>query len=496
MVSQVEGTRRAAAAGGAGPPDAERPEGPGLVRGLGAWDATLLTIGSIVGTGIFLTTGDMAKVLPSPGLILLVWAAGGLLTLAGALSYAELGTLFPRAGGLYQFLKEAYGPLWGFLYGWAAFLVIMSGGIAALGVAFGEYLGSFLPFFLTRHVLASLPLGGWTWTLNGGQLAAVGAILVLTAINHFGLKEGAWVQNALTVLKVGSIGAFAALGLLARAPAGMSGVSDSGAGAGGGAVGALAQASSGALLAAFGVAMIAALWTYDGWYGATCSAGEIRDPGRNLPRGLIWGTAAVTALYVLLNLVYVRALPVAAMAATPLIGEAAAAVLFGPGGARLVSLAVLVSTFGCLSSTILYSSRIYLPMAQDGLLFRSLARIHPRHRTPVASLWAQTAWSVLLTLSGTYEQLYTYVVFAAVLFHAAIGSAIFVLRRRRPGLPRPYRAWGYPVVPALFVLACLLLIGNTLVEKPVESLLGLGLVALGLPAFAWLRRKSRASSAV
>ncbi|HVT16430.1 MAG TPA: amino acid permease [Thermoanaerobaculia bacterium] len=503
-----EGTRRAA--GGAAPPDAAPPEEPGLVRGLGAWDATLLTIGSIVGTGVFLTTGDMAKVLPSPGLILLVWAAGGLLTLAGALSYAELGTLFPRAGGLYHFLKEAYGPLWGFLYGWAAFLVIMSGGIAALGVAFGEYLGSFLPFFSTRHVLASLPVGGWTWTLSGGQLAAVGAILVLTAINHFGLKEGAWVQNALTVLKVGSIGAFAALGLLAPAPAGMSGMSGSAAagaaggtvaaggaaGAGGGTVGALAQASSGALLAAFGVAMIAALWTYDGWYGATCSAGEIRNPGRNLPRGLIWGTATVTVLYVLLNLVYVRALPVAAMAATPRIGEAAAAALFGPGGARLVSLAVLVSTFGCLSSTILYSSRIYLPMAQDGLFFRSLARIHPRHRTPVASLWAQTAWSVLLTLSGTYEQLYTYVVFAAVLFHAAIGSAIFVLRRRRPELPRPYRAWGYPVVPALFVLACLLLIGNTLVEKPVESLLGLGLVALGLPAFAWLRRKSRGPSPV
>jgi APA family basic amino acid/polyamine antiporter len=484
MAFQQEGTRRAA--GGAGPPDAAPPEEPGLVRGLGAWDATLLTIGSIVGTGIFLTTGDMAKVLPSPGLILLVWAAGGLLTLAGALSYAELGTLFPRAGGLYQFLKEAYGPLWGFLYGWAAFLVIMSGGIAALGVAFGEYLGSFLPFFSTRHVLVSLPLGGWTWTLSGGQLAAIGAILVLTAINHFGLKEGAWVQNALTVLKVGSIGAFAALGLLAPAPAGMSG---SGAAAG-------AAGAAGALLAAFGVAMIAALWTYDGWYGATCSAGEIRDPGRNLPRGLIWGTATVTALYVLLNLVYVRALPVAAMAATPRIGEAAAAALFGPGGARLVSLAVLVSTFGCLSSTILYSSRIYLPMAQDGLFFRSLARIHPRHRTPVASLWAQTAWSVLLTLSGTYEQLYTYVVFAAVLFHAAIGSAIFVLRRRRPELPRPYRAWGYPVVPALFVLACLLLIGNTLVEKPVESLLGLGLVALGLPAFAWLRRKPRGPSPV
>jgi APA family basic amino acid/polyamine antiporter len=447
-----------------------------LVRGLGAWDTTLLTIGSVVGTGIFLTTSDMAKVLPHPGLILLVWLAGGLLTVAGALTYGELGVLFPRAGGIYHYVKEAYGPLWGFLYGWTAFLVIMSGGIAALGVAFGEYLGSFLPFFSTRHVLLSLPLGAWTWTVSGGQVAAALAILLLTAVNHLGLKEGAWTQNALTVLKIGSIVAFAALGLFAPArvtpdlhgPAGV---------------------IPGGLLAAFGVAMIAALWTYDGWYGPTCSAGEMRDPGRSLPRGLILGTAAVTLLYILLNLVYVRALSVPEMAATPRIAETAAAVLFGPGAARLISLAVLISTFGCLSSTILYSSRIYLPMAEDGLFFRSLARVDPRRRTPVASLWAQTAWSLLLTFTGTYSQLYTYVIFASVVFHAMTAWAVFVFRRRLPDAPRSYRAWGYPVVPALFILACLLLIGNTLKESPVESLVGLGLVALGIPAYAMFRRR-------
>src|SRR5688572_22011521 len=253
---------------------------PGLVRGLGTWDGALLTIGSIVGTGIFLTTADMARVLPHPGLLLAVWLAGGLLTLAGALTYGELGAMFPRAGGMYHYLKEAYGPLWGFLFGWAAFLVIMSGGMAALGVAFGTYLGSFLPFFSIDHILASVPIGGWTWTLNGGQVAAALAILVLTAINHLGLKEGAGVQNALTILKIGSIAAFATLGLLAPsqaqpsllAPAGMPG---------------------GALLTAFGIAMIATLWTYDGWYGLTCSAGEMRDPGRSLPRGLIFGTFGV-----------------------------------------------------------------------------------------------------------------------------------------------------------------------------------------------------------
>ena len=457
------------------------PPQPTLVRGLTTWDGALLTIGSVVGTGIFITTADMAKVLPHPGLILLVWLAGGLLTLAGALTYGELGTMFPRAGGLYHYVKEAYGPLWGFLYGWTAFLVIMSGGIAALGVAFGEYLGSFLPFFSTGHILRSVSIGSWTWTLSGGQVAAVLAILLLTAINHFGLKEGAWVQNALTVLKIGSIVAFVALGLFARAhvephltdPVG---------------------AVPGGLLAAFGIAMIAALWTYDGWYGLTCSAGEMRDPGRGLPRGLILGTAAVMLLYLLLNVVYERALSVSAMAATPRIAETAAEVLFGPGAARLISLAVLISTFGCISSTILYTSRIYLPMAEDGVFFRSLARIHPKYRTPVPSLWAQTAWAVVLTVSGTYSQLYTYVVFASVVFHAMTAAAVFVFRRRRPEAPRPYRTWGYPVVPALFILACLLLIWNTLQASPRESVIGLVLVALGLPAY-WLFRRSASRSA-
>jgi basic amino acid/polyamine antiporter, APA family len=456
-----------------------------LVRGLGTWDGALLTVGSIVGTGIFITTADMAKVLPHSGLILLVWLAGGLLTLAGALTYGELGAMFPRAGGLYHYVREAYGPLWGFLYGWTAFLVIMSGGIAALGVAFGEYLGSFLPFFATQHILLSVPVAlgtwAWTWKLSGGQVAAALAILVLTAVNHFGLKEGAWTQNALTVIKIGAIVLFAVLGLFAPAKVAPHLT---------GPVGAI----PGGLLAAFGVAMIAALWTYDGWYGLTCSAGEVRDPGKNLPRGLILGTALVILLYMMLNLVYIRALDIPGMAATPRIAETAAAVLFGPTGARLMSLAVLISTFGCLSSTILYSSRIYLPMAEDGLFFRSLAKVDPRYRVPVACLWAQTAWSLVLTFSGSYSQLYTYAIFAGLVFHGMIGASVFILRRTRPDHPRPYRTWGYPVVPALFILSCLLLIGNTLKESPRESLLGLGLVALGLPAY-WMFRRRNAVSA-
>lgn len=453
-----------------------------LVRGLGSWDATLLTIGSIVGTGIFLTTSDMARALPRGGLILLVWLAGGLLTLAGALTYAELGVMFPRAGGQYQYLKEAYGPFWGFLFGWTCFLVIMSGGAAAIAVGFGEYLGSFFPYFSTDHVLVAVPIGRWTWTLSGGAVAAALAILVLTAVNHVGLRAGATVQNALTVLKLAAMVALVAFGLTAPVPAASTAVA---------AATPTAPPEGSALLVAFGVAMIAALWTYDGWYGVTCSAGELRDPARSLPRGLIGGTVIVIALYLLLNVVYLRALPPSALAAHPRVAEVVAGTLFGPAAARWMTAAVLLSTFGCLSATILYSSRIYQPMAEDGLFFRSLSRVHPRYRVPLVSLWAQSAWAVLLALSGTYEQIYTYVVFVLIVFHVMTAAAVIVLRRKRPDIPRPYRTWGYPVVPLLFIAACLLLIGNTLVEKPVESLLGTALVLLGLPAYLLFRARNR-----
>jgi APA family basic amino acid/polyamine antiporter len=456
-------------------PIAKQPE---LVRGLGAWDGVLLTISGIVGTGIFLTTADIARVLPHGGMILLVWIVGGLLTMAGALSYAELGAMYPRAGGIYHFIKEAYGPLWGFFYGWASFWVIMTGGIAAIAVGTGEYLGAFFPFFSTRHLLLSVPLGAYTWTLSGGQLAAALFITVLTAINIIGLREGALVQNALTVVKVGAIGAFLVFGFLLPAKASP----DLG-----------AALPGGNLLAAFGVGMIAALWTFDGWYGLTFSAGEMRNPARNVPLGLVGGTAAVTAIYLLLNWVYLRAIPANEMSENPRIAEAAARVLFGDRGAQLLTAAVLVSSLGCLAATILYAARIYLPMAQDGLFFRSLAEVDARYRTPARCLLAQGAWSILLTLSGKYDQLYTYVVFVVTLMHVLTGLAVFVLRRRHPDLPRPYKVWGYPVVPALFVLASAILVANTLRERPVESLWGLVILALGLPAYAYWRRQSRAA---
>ena len=310
--------------------------------------------------------------------------------------------------------------------------------------------------------------------MSGGQIAAALAIAGLTAINYVGLKEGVFVQNLVTLAKLGSLFAIVGLGLLMPAPVHTDWTP---------------ALPPSATASAFGVAMIAVFWSYDGWYCATFSAGETRDPGRNLPRGLIAGTIAVTLLYVLTNVVYFRVLPMEAIAASPRIGEAAGIALFGAIGGRLVAAAVVISIFGCLSATILTCARIYQPMAEDGVFFPALARVHPRYRTPGASLIAQGLWSIVLAFSGTYEQLYTYAVFAAFVFHIATAVAVIRLRRTRPDAPRPYRTWGYPWVPMVFAAAAIAFVVNTLIERPLESFLGLGLVALGLPAYAWWRRK-------
>lgn len=454
------------------------PAEPELRRRLGVRDGILLTIGSIVGSGIFLAPGAVAKAIPHPGLVLVAWLLGGLLTLAGALTMGELGTLFPRAGGMYHYLKEAFGPLPAFLFGWTAFLVIMSGGIAAIAVGFGASAGTFVPWFSQENVLWSMPLGAITWTVDGRQIAAVLAILLLTTVNHFGVASGAGVQNVLTTLKVTAIVALVACGLIVDSPV----VPD-----------VFAPVPPGAWLALGGAGMIAVLWTYDGWNAVTYSAGELRDPAKTLPRSIITGTVIVMVLYVALNLVYLRALPLDQLAASSSVAEDTARVAFPPWAARLVAGAVAISIFGCLASTILYSSRIYYPMAQDGVFFRAVARVHERWRVPHHSLWLQSAWAIVLALSGTYEQLFTYVTFAVVLFTAAAASSVFVLRRTRPGLPRPYRVAGYPVVPALFILASVALLVNAVVETPRESLAGLGIVLLGVPAYWAWRRSARAA---
>ena len=454
-------------------------DAPQLVRALGAWDGASLTIGAVIGTGIFLTAGDVARALPHPLLALGAWLAGGLLVLAGALTYAEMGAMFPRAGGLYHFLREAWGPLPGFLYGWTCLLVIMTGGIAAIAVGFGEYLGALVPVFSSENTLVLLgPL-----RVSGAQGAALLAIALLTATNHFGVREGAGVQNVFTLAKLLAIGTLV-VGGFAVAPAVAGGWS------------APLPAPPLALAAPLGVALIATLWTYDGWYALTFSAGEVRDPKRDLPRGLLLGVAVVVVAYALLNLVYLRALTVESLAGTSRVAEAATRVLFGDPAARAMTAAVAVSAFGCLAATILYSSRIYQPMAADGVFFPQVAKIHPRWRTPVAALWLQSAWAMALTLTGSYTQLFTYVTFGGVLFHVAAGLALFRLRAMHPEMPRPYRVWGWPWVPALFVLAMALLTANTLQSAPRESLLGLLAIAAGVPAYVrWRRADARRRAA-
>lgn len=444
-----------------------------LIRGLSATDVTLITIGSVVGTGAFLTTADVARALPHAGLVLLAWVCGGIVAIAGALTYAELGTMMPRAGGPYHFLKEAYGPLFGFLKGWVDFLVIMSGGLAAIAVGFGEYLGSFLPFFSTRNVLASADIFGFDWKLTGGAVAGVLAIVFFTITSMVGVRESALVQNVITVLKIGSMVGLALLGFFV-APAVVPDY-----------VSSVVPAS---LISAFGVAMIGVLWTFDGWYGATYLGGEMKDPSRDLPRAMIGGVVIVTALYVLLNVVYLRAIPVSDMPNHPRIAEAAAVALFGAGAAKVVSAAVMVSAFGCIGATILYSTRTYLPMARDGVFFKSLAQVHPKWRTPVACILAQGVWTIVLTVSGTYEALYTYVIVVLFLFHAATGIAVFVLRVKKPDWPRPYRVTGYPIVPAIFVLTSLAFVFNALIERPTEALFGFGILLLGIPAYLYWKR--------
>lgn len=452
-----------------------QPVGPALLRALGTWDVSLITIGMIVGSAIFIAASIVPREMPQPALLIGLWCVGGLLSLAGVVTYAELGTMFPEAGGQYHFLKEAYGPLPGFLFGWTSFLVMQSGSIAYLAVASADSLGAFLPYLRSSNEVAAVPLGVTTLHVSGSQIGAAIAITFLSAVNYRGLREGSFVQNAITVIKVISLVALVAFGL-GVAPAVETPWRA-----------ALPEQS---FARGLGVAMIGVLWCYDGWYQATFCAGEIRDPSRSLPRGMLIGTISVTIIFILVNVVYLRALPVSDLGRSAGIAEAAAGALFGPTFAALVTLAVFVSAFGCLSSNVLTAARIYLPMAQDGLFFRSLAKIHPVHRTPSACIVAQGVWSVVLAFSGSYEQLGTYVIFPMFLFHTATGAAVFVLRRKRPNLPRPYRAWGYPWTPIVFVLTSFAFVANTLIVRSVESLWGLLLMALGLPAYFWWCRTS------
>ena len=457
------------------PTAVEEPQSPGLIRTLGLWDVTTITAGTILGSAIFLAAAFVPREVPHATLALLLWVAGGLIAIAGALTYAELGTMFPEAGGQYHYIKQAFGPLWGFLFGWSSLLAIQAGANAYLGVAFGEYLGAFVPFFSSTRVIASIPVGPWTLALNTAQLAGLCAIGVLTAVNYVGTKQGARVQGTLTAIKLLSVAGLIGFGLLAPAKVATEWT---------------APLPSGNLIAAMGLAIVAVLGTFDGWYQATFSAGEIERPERNLPLGMIGGTVLIGVVYLLVNLVYFRAMPLSEIGASTRIGEEATTALLGPTAGRLLAAAVLVSVFGCISSAMIGASRLGLPMAEDAPACRWLARIHPRYHTPTASIITLGVWSMLLVLSGSYEQLFEYSVFSSFIFHVITGLALFRLRRERPGVPRPYRVVGYPWVPALFLAAMTGLVLNTLYERPLQSLLGVGLVALGVPVFAWRPRRA------
>ncbi len=444
---------------------------PTLLRALGPVATVAVFVGSVVGSGIFLVPNTIAGQLPGFLAILLVWTVAGLLSWAGALSYAELGGMIPDAGGQYAYLREAFGRFPAFLFGWTEFLVVKAGSIAAVAVAFAMYVGYFVPSGLRIAYHASAHPLGVEIPEIGVKLVAIACIILLSAVNAAGVKAGGWVQNVFTFLKVGAlVGLIIAIFAFAEPPQGV--------------FRPLWPEAGGAdLFKAFGLAMVAALWSYDGWNNTTYMAGEVIDPKKNVPLALAAGSVIVLALYLAANAAYAYALPLRAIAASRLVAADAASVFMGPAGGGIVSAAVLVSTFGTVNGMVLSGPRVTYAMARDGVFFNRLADVHPRFRTPHVSILVQAVWACLLTLSGRFDQLFTYVIFAAWIFYGLTASAVFVLRRKRPEAARPVRTWGYPVVPAAFILVAAALVVNTLISDPRDSLMGLCIVCLGLPVY-------------
>jgi len=452
-----------------------------LTRQLGLFDSAMMMVGIVIGSGIFLTTGIMAQAIPSVFLILLAWLLGGLLILAGALTYAELGVSLPEAGGQYVYLREAYGHLYGFLFGWKTFLVNMTGSIAALGVGFAEYFGKFFPFLSTKEVIFSTQIrlfkNSYSYSLSRGQIVAVAVIVVLSAINYLGVGFGKTVQNVLTVIKIGTILALIIFGFIfvkgtsvdfSINPSGWNFIP---------------------LITGFGLALVGVFWAFDGWNNINYVAGEIKNPKRNLKYALILGTLGITLLYLLTNVIYVLALPIEKMSGVVTVAEEASAFLFGTTAAGLISAMILISILGALNGCIFVGPRVYYAMARDGLFFKKVGTVHPRFQTPGFAILLQAGWASILALTGTFEQLFTFAMFAGILFWALAAAAIFTLRKKYPDLPRPYKAWGYPVVPLIFIIALSGILLNTLIKRPVESLAGLGLMVIGIPVYyIWKNR--------
>lgn len=454
---------------------------PALVKGLGLLDATTLVIGSMIGSGVFIVAADIASQVQAPGLLMATWVVTALLTLIAALSYGELAAAMPQAGGQYVYLREAFGPLTGFLYGWTLFFVIQTGTIAAVAVAFAKFAGIFFPWISAGNVL--LQVGGWAFQTQ--QLVAIAVLVLLTLVNTRGVRTGAAVQNVFTIAKVAALLGLVLAGLLiGRNPEAIA--RNFGAAFWG-------SASTLDAIRLVGVAMVGALFSSDAWNNVTFTAGEIRQPQRNLPLSLALGVGLVSVLYLACNYVYLLVLPLEQIINAPdqRVATAAARSILGPSAVSVMAAAIMVSTFGCLNGMILAGARVYYAMALDGLFFKRVARLDPVHGVPVAALLLQCVWACLLTLTGRYGDLLDYVIFAVLLFYILTIAGLFVLRRTRPDLPRPYRAIGYPILPALYIVLALVIEVLLLLYKPSYTWPGLIIVLLGLPVY-WLWRGRRA----
>jgi APA family basic amino acid/polyamine antiporter len=435
-------------------------------------------VGTVIGSGIFLVPKAMILQVGSPGMVFAVWVFGGILTLFGALTYAELAAALPEAGGEYVYLREAYGPFFGFLYGWTQTWVAKSASVATLATAFFYYLANFRPEL--ENVLWTIPIpagaNGGPLEIRSGQLLAMAVILFLGLVNYFGVKVGGWVQIAVTIIKVTLILVIIVVGL------------SSGHGSAANFSTSIPVAGG---FSGFFAALVAALWAYDGWNNVNMVASEIRNPQRNLPLALIGGVLLVVLIYLAANLAYFYVLSGPEVAASDRVAAAVMRRVWGQGGANAVSIAAMISIFAALNGSILSGSRVPYALARDGYFFKPVARVNAKYHTPGVAVGLLSLWSAVLVLSGRYEQLYTLVIFPSWILYAMATAAVLVLRHKRPDLHRPYRTLGYPVVPILFVLVAVTLLVQTLLNSPRESILGLVFILAGLPFyFHWKRQVS------
>jgi APA family basic amino acid/polyamine antiporter len=442
-----------------------------LPRVLSLWDVVMIVVGGVIGSGIFLSPSEIATAGPAPLLMLAVWVVGGLFSFFGAVAFAELGAAMPEAGGIYIYLREAYGPLLSFLFGWTLFLVIDSGSIATLAVAFSF---NILPRFAEMTKLEK-------------NLIAAAFVVFLGAVNYVGVRWGSRLQNLLTYIKTGAIGiVVVAVFFFTKGQGHPSNFVEPAPGP-----------LNFGLLGAFGVGLIASLWAYKGWEAATYNAGEVKNPRKNLPLGILVGTAAVIVIYIIANLAYLYILPVGKIAASE--GRVALDVMqivTGPFGASLIAFLILFSILGAANQNMLTSPRVYFAMARDGMFFKKIAECHPKFLTPHVSIVAITIWSILLTLTGTFKQLFTYVIFGEWIFFGLTVASVIVLRKKRPDLERPYKTWGYPVTPVLFVLAAFYVAVASLLSSFKNAMFGLLIICLGIPAYLYWRGKLKKGASV